>query len=131
MRLARQAVVALQTRGHSKHPLYVAYAQQRSGARIRVIDWLFTFETWLAWWEATGCLPGRGRRRGQFVMARNGDTGPYSPENVHLSTQEGNSTEAGANRRQAREESLSRWCPFSFAPEPLRVELLESFYPQQ
>jgi hypothetical protein len=61
-----------------------AYSQQRNRARERGIEWLFNYETWRAIWGAKFSL--RGRLPYQLCMARNGDTGPYAPNNVILTT---------------------------------------------
>ena len=53
---------------------------QKISAKNRNIDWLFTFEEWIRWWGSD--IVNRGCRKGQLVMARKGDTGPYSSDNV-------------------------------------------------
>ena len=68
---------------------------QRTGARIRGIEWQFTFEEWVEWWGSDIEL--RGNKSGQLVMARNGDTGPYHPNNVRKVTCNENHCEAHAN----------------------------------
>ena len=78
--------------------LRLRYHDQRLGAAKRGITWDFTFESWLAWWEATGKLQQRGCHRGQYVMARYGDQGPYSPANVRCATAEENHRERQALR---------------------------------
>ena len=57
------------------------YDNAKNCARERGIDWQFTYETWCAWWGED--INRRGPYRHQLVMARNGDTGPYHPDNVH------------------------------------------------
>lgn len=66
--------------------LWGAYAQQRRDARHRSIDFLLSFDQWLDIWEASGRLAERGRLYGQFVMARLGDVGSYSVDNVEIIT---------------------------------------------
>jgi hypothetical protein len=66
-----------------KTPQYY-YNNQRQSAKVRGIEWEFTFETWWAVWEASGKWEQRGKRTGQYCMARNGDTGPYAPWNVRI-----------------------------------------------
>jgi len=76
------------------------YNAQRKSAAKRDIDWGFTFETWVGWWKeqlGPDWLKLRGRQKGQFVMARKGDKGPYHPENVECKTCEENITEQGVN----------------------------------
>ena len=60
------------------------YMQQRRHCRNRGIEFHFTYESWLAWWGED--IVNRGRSRGQLVMARTGDIGPYHPDNVRKAT---------------------------------------------
>jgi hypothetical protein len=63
----------------------LAFKRQREGAAERGIKFKFTYEQWVAWWEAhlgPDWMQKRGCRRGQFVMARKGDKGPYAAWNV-------------------------------------------------
>jgi hypothetical protein len=71
------------------------YNRQRYDAKIRGIDWQFTFESWINWWGEDIAL--RGNKTGQLVMARNGDTGPYHPDNVRKITCNQNHSEAHTN----------------------------------
>lgn len=70
-----------------------AFLKQRQSAKWRGIDFRLTFAEWLSIWEASGHLSERGRRRGQYVMARFGDRGPYAVGNVKIITQVQNSQE--------------------------------------
>lgn len=67
-----------------------AFQVQRARARGRSIEWQFTFTEWWAWWQTDDRWSNRGVGWSQFVMARKGDAGPYSPENVYCATQEQN-----------------------------------------
>jgi hypothetical protein len=58
------------------------FLQQRANARNRGIDWCLSFEQWRDWWLATGHVDERGRLRGQWVMARPFDSGPYEIGNL-------------------------------------------------
>lgn len=60
------------------------YTQQLCAARKRNIEWLFTFDTWWKMWQESGQWSNRGRKSGQYCMARRGDIGPYSPTNVDI-----------------------------------------------
>jgi len=71
------------------------YHTQHTGARNRGIDWHFTFESWLEWWGDD--IEKRGNKSGQLVMARNGDTGPYHPDNVRKITCNENHRESCQN----------------------------------
>ena len=57
---------------------------QRRRALERGIEWLFTFEQWLYVWEQSGHLAERGRTKGKYCMARKGDKGPYSIDNIEI-----------------------------------------------
>lgn len=61
-----------------------AYTSQKNQAARRGIGWLFDFEGWCAVWDESGRWDQRGKRIGQYVMARNGDTGPYHASNVSI-----------------------------------------------
>jgi hypothetical protein len=63
-----------------------AFQVQRTNANRRGIQFLFTFEEWWAWWQIDNRWANRGMGSGKFVMARKGDTGPYSPDNVYCAT---------------------------------------------
>lgn len=77
-----------------------AYFAQRRLAKSRSIEWLFeSFEQWLDWWGPD--IVHRGRRRGQLVMARYNDTGPYHPDNVRKITSGDNVREAQIDRPQS------------------------------
>ena len=58
------------------------YAAQKSRSVSRGIDWLFTFESWWAMWEPH--WDNRGTGVNDLQMCRNGDSGPYSPENCRI-----------------------------------------------
>jgi hypothetical protein len=83
---------------------YNAYHAQKSGARNRKdrngnpIEWHFTFETWLEIWMKSGKWHQRGCRRGQYVMARIGDIGPYAPWNVEIKLAGENNSEGHKGR---------------------------------
>jgi hypothetical protein len=54
-------------------------------ARTRGIEWCFEYDQWVAWWvkhAGHDWMKKRGRRKGQYCMARRGDKGPYAPGNV-------------------------------------------------
>jgi hypothetical protein len=56
----------------------------KTNAKRRNIPFLLTYEQWLRIWQQSGHLHERGCKRGQYVMARFGDTGPYSVDNVKI-----------------------------------------------
>lgn len=95
---------------------YRAYAAQRNGARLRSIEWQFTFSSWWAIWRDYFHLRGTGKNN--LCMAREKDEGPYSPGNVYLTTNLGNlldyrnkcprAIERRKAAKEARESKLAR-----------------------
>lgn len=68
-----------------KRSVLELYENQKRHALNRGIEFQFSLDEWATWWEenlGNDWQKKRGRRRGQFVMARNGDKGPYAPGNV-------------------------------------------------
>jgi hypothetical protein len=61
-----------------------AYMQQKLHAKYRGLRWEFTYEEWLQVWTESDHLHERGRHKGQYVMSRPGDVGPYSRDNVRI-----------------------------------------------
>lgn len=55
-------------------------------ARKRGIEFKLTFEEWFKIWTDSDHLHERGTKRGQYVMARNGDQGAYEVGNVRIVT---------------------------------------------
>jgi hypothetical protein len=60
------------------------YTQQKANATGRGIEFRLTFDEWMAVWAQSGRWSERGKRRGQFVMCRVGDTGVYEVGNVFI-----------------------------------------------
>lgn len=92
------------------------YTEQRKRAVRRGIAWEFTFETWWKLWQESGHWNLRGKKAGCYVMARRGDTGPYSPGNcviVQLIVNaQGSAVTAGIIRPEHAPEAL----PFADVP---------------
>jgi hypothetical protein len=65
-------------------------------AKKRNIDWHFTYDTWINWWGED--ITNRGTYKGQLVMARNGDIGPYHPDNVRKATCSENCSEGSKGK---------------------------------
>lgn len=88
---------------------YRAYAAQRNMARVREIEWGFTFAGWWAIWQPYFHMRGRGTN--DLCMARDRDDGPYSPGNVYLTTHLGNArdyhrdSEKAVKKRQLLKEA--------------------------
>jgi hypothetical protein len=60
------------------------YSEHRNRAVHKGIGWEFTLAAWWLMWQ--GEWMERGPCLDQKVMARNGDTGPYSPDNCRIVT---------------------------------------------
>jgi hypothetical protein len=69
------------------------FLQQRASATYRGVEFQLTFEEWRDWWMATGHVDERGKYRGQWVMGRPGDQGPYAIGNLRCLRAEDNVTE--------------------------------------
>jgi hypothetical protein len=61
-------------------------ALKRSDKNGNKIEWKLTFEQWWDWWQATGLYDKRGCKKGQYVMARVDDLGPYELGNIFCTT---------------------------------------------
>ncbi len=62
-----------------------AFSTQKYDANRRGIAFLLTFEEWVKWWEdqlGPDWQSKRGHLKGQFVMSRPGDIGPYALWNI-------------------------------------------------
>jgi hypothetical protein len=75
-----------------RKPFNMQYHNQKVRARIRNIEWQFTYDTWMEWWGED--IVNRGSKSGQLVMSRFNDSGPYHPNNVRKATVNENSIEA-------------------------------------
>ena len=87
-----------------------AYWAAKSNAKQRGKEWKYTLEEWVSWWGeklAANWLEKRGRNKSSYVMARIGDTGPYSPENVKCITNSENGYDRRINGVAARGEQKS------------------------
>lgn len=79
---------------------WVLYLHHKNNAKRRGIEFLFTFEEWVAWWVANlgpDWMIKRGRRKHEYCMARKGDVGPYAPWNVDCITNQQNGLLQKAN----------------------------------
>ena len=75
------------------------FKQQRRQAKQRDISWQMTFEEWISVWQESGKWEQRGKRNGEYVMARQGDVGPYSVGNVYICLATENHSHAHSNGR--------------------------------
>lgn len=69
------------------------FLTQRTNAKNRGVAWDLSFDQWRNWWLATGHVDERGRLRGQWVMARPYDSGPYALGNLLCLRAEDNVTQ--------------------------------------
>jgi len=88
-----------QARDISSRKDRIDYKMQRLNARKRGIPWEFSLVTWLLKWDESGKRERRGRKTGNFVMARHGDVGPYSPSNTKIITCNENCSEGRRKRK--------------------------------
>jgi hypothetical protein len=93
-----------------KHPFWRKYRIARADAATRGIEFLFTFDEWLDCWERSGHLHERGRCKGQYQMARIGDTGPYAPWNVKICTIEENRAEQKMTKEHCSRKGSANGC---------------------
>jgi len=63
-----------------------AYERHKKNAKMRGIEFLLTLEEWYDIWRSSGQLKNRGCHKGQYVMARYNDVGPYAKWNVKIVT---------------------------------------------
>lgn len=86
------------SRGNTTSP-YARFMQQRRRAKSRGVEWLLTFDEWFSIWEASGKYAQRGPHKGQYVMARKGDIGPYAVGNVFIHLHSDNVRDGYSNER--------------------------------
>jgi hypothetical protein len=75
------------------------YNQHRFNAKKVGTPFQLTFDEWWQMWSSSGHWHERGRHRGQYVMARFGDQGPYAVGNVAIVEHEQNDREASFHPR--------------------------------
>jgi hypothetical protein len=74
------------------------YVMHRENAARRGVPFLLTFDEWWRIWEPHWLRRGCGR--GDLVMARHGDSGPYAVGNVEIITQAQNIKDGAVYRTQ-------------------------------
>lgn len=62
------------------------YQSQKRQAQARGIEFRLTFWEWWSLWRDSGRYHQMGCRRGEYVMARIWDAGPYAVGNVEIQT---------------------------------------------
>ena len=83
------------------------FQRHKASAKKREIEFLFDFDSWMLVWEMSGKFDQRGSGADQYVMARNGDIGPYSAENVKIIKMRENCSEAHSNKPKRSFAELS------------------------
>jgi hypothetical protein len=83
-------------------PTKTSFNEQKWNAKRRDIPWQLTFEQWSRIWSDSGKLDRRGYRKGNYVMARFGDTGSYAIGNVEVILAEDNNRAANNGRKRTR-----------------------------
>ena len=76
------------------------YLYQKHNSIKRGIPFLLTFEEWWDIWQQSGYWEQRGCRKGQYVMSRYNDVGPYAVGNVFIQ-------QCGSNVSQAQMGKIS------------------------
>lgn len=82
--------------------LKIRFREHRHRALSSKIGFELTFEQWLDIWLSSGQIHNRGTRKGQYVMARNGDAGPYKVGNVRIITASANGAEKRHSEKHKR-----------------------------
>lgn len=65
-------------------PFVIRFGEQKRLAKNRGIGWELEYWEWRQIWDDSGHLHERGTRKGEWVMSRKGDKGPYSFANVRI-----------------------------------------------
>lgn len=99
---------------------------QRQRAADRCIGWEMTFSEWFGVWQRSGQWANRGRvNKHSAVMARRGDTGPYSVANVYITTLSKNFVDSHLFRGHRIRGEASNAAVLSLCPaEPLNTTQL-------
>src|SRR5580765_8503076 len=82
----RERARAIFKKWQEKVPGRDEFQKQARNAKKRGIPFLLTFDEWWLIWQSSQKWEQRGRRKGQYVMARFKDLGPYTVGNVRICT---------------------------------------------
>jgi hypothetical protein len=66
------------------------FSAQKASAKRAAIAFLLTFEEWRDAWMRSGHWNERGKRRGEYVLARIDHRGPFALGNIHIVRAEAN-----------------------------------------
>jgi len=72
----------------------IKYWNHQQRAKRKGISFELSLEEWYDIWQQSGHWHERGPRKGQYVMSRFNDTGPYAKDNVYIQTNGDNTREA-------------------------------------
>ena len=79
------------------------YRKQKYSAERKNIKFNISFDDWFNWWKSTGKYHLRGRKKGQYQMARFNDIGPYEIGNIKCITMEENTREGNSGSKLSEE----------------------------
>ena len=96
------------------------FKQQARQAKQRGIGWQLTFDEWLSIWNESGHLHERGNKRGQYVMGRTGDIGPYAAGNVYICTFAQNLRDARINNPASKVKKIGTGRGWTFRKKATR-----------
>jgi len=77
-----------------------AFDDHKRHSEARGIPFLFTYAEWLEMWLVSGKWHLRGKKSGNYVMARFNDEGAYSPRNCKIITSEENQSERWKDKKR-------------------------------
>lgn len=84
------------------------YMSHRNRAFHRGIEFLLTIEEWTNIWMKSGHWNEAGTRKGQYVMARIHDKGPYAVGNVKIIKTEDNISEVPFNKLIKKNDVIAK-----------------------
>ena len=92
---------------------YQAWRTQQHNAKRRGIPFDFTLYAWWMWWRRELAKIGphatRGLKRGEYMMCRHGDVGPYAEWNVFCGTAKDNQQDVAPEQKIGRRERMIQW----------------------
>lgn len=102
------------------------YREHKCSTTPRNIEFKLTYEEWWDIWEKSGHWEERGNKKGQYVMSRKGDEGPYEVGNVFIQTTEKNISQAQRDVvgwKDSDETRLKKSLAHKGVPKPPITEL--------
>jgi hypothetical protein len=85
----------------------IKFINHRSKANHRGIKFNLTFDDWKLLWLTSGKWEQRGNRKGQYVMSRVNDVGPYAIGNVFIQTTDDNVRQSKTGNQYRKNSSNS------------------------